>query len=95
MGKFKVGDRVRIISDTYDSYKELWPGMQRGCIVIIAEDADAQGDYWVTYDEDFGVYFGEDELEPATVANTSLAREIHKDNILKIENGEIYLGDKK
>lgn len=88
MGKFRVGDKV-IVTKKYSGSSG-----QVGIIVAI----DGRGDYYnvrlesFPYREDgeFHGYFG-DEIRLLAVANTALAREIHKGNIEKITESEIFL----
>lgn len=88
--KFKVGDKVRVIDDSW-RYHDLPPGR----IVEITEITDRNGSHCYVNEcapKSFK-YFTESDIQHVRVADTKITRKLYKNKIHKIEEGWIYLNE--
>ena len=97
--KFKVGDKVKLKAFEEGEAKPF-PNISLGEIgEIIGLSGVSMFPYHVAWvnlicDKDSRHYsdnFSENELELLTIPDTKIGRNLHKNNILKIEDNKIYL----
>ena len=82
--KFKVGDRVRIVSTVFDTHKDSHIGR-----IGTVTKRDIVISKWYMLDNEHE--YKEDWLEIAYVQNSKLARNLYKNQIKEIKDGKIWL----
>ena len=89
MSKFKIGDRVVGNENAYRHYHTT----TKGFIGTVLEVCGNNGMLTITRVDGSGAEYHvrQDCFNPLTVKDTKIARAYYKNNINKIENGEIFL----